>query len=276
MSPDGNGGIFSALRKTRVLQHMKHHGIQHVHVYCVDNVLVRVADPVFLGYCYSKRAECGHKVVAKRSPDEPVGILCKRRDSTVVVLEYSELEAGLGSQRDAQGRLVFRHANIANHYFTLDFLFRIQEKLDASLEYHLALKKIPYYDEASQTTRTPTAPNGYKLERFIFDVFPLAHSIAVLEVSREWEFSPLKNAPGSSTDSPETCCRDLYRCNARYLTLAGYDFADVDKRAVDPVVVVVIDLSPLVSYKGEGLSNLSGKRLRFPLVVRGSFDEVLG
>ena len=45
---------------------------------------------------------------------------------------------------------------------------------------------------------------GVKLELFIFDTFPLAASTALLEVRREEEFAPVKNAPGSATDSPDT------------------------------------------------------------------------
>jgi UDP-N-acetylglucosamine pyrophosphorylase len=54
------------------------------------------------------------------------------------------------------------------------------------------------------TGESPTAPNGCKLESFIFDVFPLADSMAVLEVAREDAFAPVKNGPGAASDSPET------------------------------------------------------------------------
>lgn len=45
---------------------------------------------------------------------------------------------------------------------------------------------------------------GVKLELFIFDTFPLAASTALLEVARDEQFAPVKNAPGSATDSPDT------------------------------------------------------------------------
>jgi UDP-N-acetylglucosamine/UDP-N-acetylgalactosamine diphosphorylase len=50
-SPNGNGGLYSAMAETGVLQDMQSRGIAHVFVFSVDNVLVQVADPEFVGFC---------------------------------------------------------------------------------------------------------------------------------------------------------------------------------------------------------------------------------
>jgi UDP-N-acetylglucosamine/UDP-N-acetylgalactosamine diphosphorylase len=67
----------------------------------------------------------------------------------------------------------------------------------------------------------PTKPNGMKLEMFIFDVFPYTQNFSVLEVARNEEFSPLKNAPGTGSDDPETSRRDLLAQHKRFLEKAG-------------------------------------------------------
>lgn len=254
VAPDGNGGLYAALRSPissdtthTVLSDLSDRGVLYVHAYCVDNCLVKVADPVFLGYCINKQADCAAKVVPKTAPTESVGVVARRGDKFSVV-EYSEITKEQAELRNPETKeLMFNAANIANHFYTTAFL-RSVESFEDDLAFHIARKKIPYVDNEG-TVIKPSKPNGMKLELFIFDVFPFTKRFAVLEVARNEEFSPLKNAPGTGSDDPGTSCRDLLAQHRRFLEKVG---AKVEEG-------VEIELSPLVSYAGEGLQAVEGK-----------------
>ncbi|KAI9273588.1 nucleotide-diphospho-sugar transferase [Sporodiniella umbellata] len=266
MAPDGNGGIYAAVVNKGVIQSLKERGILYTHCYCVDNCLARVADPVFIGHSVSKGTDCGVKVVSKASPEEPVGVVCVR-DGKYGVVEYSEISQEVSERRQEDGSLQFGAANIANHFFSTAFLERVPQFAD-QLEYHIAKKKIKYVDEHGQTI-TPKSNSGMKLECFVFDVFSFAENFSVLEVDRKEEFSPLKNAPGSGADCPETSRRDIVAQHVRFIEAAGGKVAgDNDYEHLG------FELSPWVSYSGEGLMEyVSGKTLQ-PTIIETKQDLI--
>lgn len=256
VAPDGNGGLYAATRAPlfpknkshTVLTDLAKRGVLYVHAYCVDNCLVRVADPVFLGYCIEKQADCAAKVVPKSHPTESVGVVA-RRGNKFSVVEYSEISQEQAERRDPDtGELSFRAGNIANHFYTTEYLNQV-EKFEEQLAFHIARKKIPHTDLDSGKFVKPTKPNGMKLELFVFDVLPFTERFTVLQVIRNEEFSPLKNAPGTGSDDPETSRRDLLAQHRRFLEKAGAKVKDS----------VEIEISPLVSYAGEGLESIKGK-----------------
>lgn len=120
---DGNGGLYRALKTRGVLNEMAKRGIKYVHVYGVDNILVRLGDPVFVGFCLDKQADCAAKVVKKTVPTEAVGVICKVGNCFQVV-EYSEIseQTARRTKENQKEELVFNAGNICNHFFTFDFL----------------------------------------------------------------------------------------------------------------------------------------------------------
>ncbi|KAI8904842.1 nucleotide-diphospho-sugar transferase, partial [Gorgonomyces haynaldii] len=265
LSPDGNGGIYAALRKEGVIDDLEKRGIPYVHCYCVDNCLVKVGDPVFIGYCVEKNADCGAKSVPKVSPTESVGVICLRNNKFAVV-EYSEIDPKLAEQRKPDGTLVYNAANIANHFYTTAFLKKIEE-FESKLEYHIAKKKITHVDAQGKTVK-PNEANGIKLELFIFDVFPFTERMAVLEVARKDEFSPLKNAPGSKDgDSPETSRHDIMAQHVRFVQAHGGVVASTPGYDTPQ-----FEISPLVTYDGEGLEKLNGVTIPTPKLISSQAD----
>lgn len=178
---------------------MNKRGIRHVHAYCVDNCLVKVADPAFIGFAASKDVDIATKVVRKRNAKESVGLIIQKNGKPDVV-EYSEIDAETAEAKDQHNSelLKFRAANIVNHYYSYRFLESIPEWAK-KLPHHVAKKKIPHTDLESGGTVKPDKPNGIKLEQFVFDCFPFLpmDKFACMEVRREDEFSPLKNAKGT-------------------------------------------------------------------------------
>ncbi|KAF9981901.1 UDP-N-acetylglucosamine pyrophosphorylase [Mortierella antarctica] len=273
VAPDGNGGVYAALRETGVLADMASRKVEYLHAYCVDNCLVRVADPVFIGYCVQKNADCGAKVVRKKSWDEPVGVVCLR-NSAFNVVEYSEIDEEVAQRRNARnGQLAFGAGNIANHFYTLDFLNKVaSESFEGGLEYHIARKKIKCIDFSTGEVAAPLKVNGMKLEMFVFDVFPFTKRMAVFEVDRLDEFSPLKNAPGSGQDCPETSRRDILQQHVRFIENAGGEV--VVGETDEPLEgAPTLEISPLVTYSGEGLKAIvAGKNIKTPVTIASLED----
>ncbi|POW11219.1 hypothetical protein PSTT_05397 [Puccinia striiformis] len=210
-------------------------GIEHIHAYCVDNCLVKVADPIFMGYCIDKQTLCGVKVVRKSQPTESVGVIA-RKNKLWSVVEYSEMDESVASSIDSQsGQLKFNSANIANHFYSYKFLESIKSFED-KLSYHIANKKIPHIDLKTKELIKPSKPNGIKLELFIFDVFPFVESLTLLEVDRKEE--------------PVDVICWLNRN-------VGSNLRVVNSRNPD----IELELSPIVSYAGEGLEILNGKTI---------------
>ncbi|PNY22444.1 UDP-N-acetylglucosamine pyrophosphorylase [Tolypocladium capitatum] len=259
VAPDGNGGIYQALILSGVLDDMRKRGIQHIHAYCVDNCLVKVADPVFIGFSASLDVDIATKVVRKRNATESVGLILSKNGKPDVV-EYSEIDRATAEAEDPKhaGVLKFRAANIVNHYYSFRFLESIPQWAH-KLPHHVAHKKIPTIDLASGQAVKPESPNGIKLEQFVFDVFPMLSldKFACMEVRREDEFSPLKNARGKGEDDPDTSKRDVMAQGQRWAQEAGATVVGEGG----------VEVSPLISYGGEGLEKLKGTSITAPAVL---------
>lgn len=224
LAPDGHGGCLYAMARRdsaddrTALDWLDAQGADTVFYYQVDNPMVHVADPWFLGLHEQARSQVSFKVVAKVEPAEKVGVVCVLPDGRKGVIEYSDLPKALAEKRDAAGRLAFRAGSIAVHIFRTDFLKQLTTG-NTRLPFHKAVKKVPYWDTEASVKVEPAEPNAVKFEAFIFDTLPMAERSLIVEADRTAEFEPLKNATGP--DSPETVRAALTRTAAATLESFG-------------------------------------------------------
>jgi UDP-N-acetylglucosamine/UDP-N-acetylgalactosamine diphosphorylase len=217
--PNGHGGTLTALAETGLLADLKARGVRHVFYFQVDNPLVKVCDPGFVGRHVLANAEASSKVVVKEQPGEKVGILAAI-DGRCGIIEYSDLPADMAAEREPDGRLRFRAGSPAIHLFSVPFLERVTAR-GTGLAFHLARKKVPYYDPATGQQVEPEKENALKFELFVFDALPMADRWLAVETPRAEEFAPLKNATGP--DSPETVRAAISALHAGWLERCGVE-----------------------------------------------------
>ncbi len=199
---DGHGGTFESIIKNNILEDMKKRNIEWVFISGIDNPLVKMVDPLFIGLAKERNVLVAGKSLVKTCPEEKVGVFCKRNGRPSVI-EYTEISKEMSEQTNENGELLYGEAHILTNMFNIKALEQIGEN---KLPYHSALKKAEYLNEKGEIVK-PDVPNAYKFESFIFDAFERLDNMMIMRVKREEEFAPVKNATG--VDSPETA-RQLY------------------------------------------------------------------
>lgn len=235
VNPDGHGGCLWALCNRGALEDMRARGIKYLSYFQVDNPLVKIIDPVFIGFHAQAQAQMSSKILDKAYPEEKVGHICIAQGETTVI-EYCDMSDAEMHAKTADGKLKFWAGSIAIHIVSTDFVAEIGGQ--ARLPWHVAQKKISFVNEDGQLVK-PEKNNGIKFETFVFDALPMTNASVTLEVAREEEFAPVKNAEG--VDSPASCRQLLTNKAGRWLEAAGRSVP----RTEDGNVSINIEVSPL-------------------------------
>jgi len=252
-NPNGHGGTLNALKDCGGLDRMRSAGVEVFFYFQVDNLLVKIADPEFIGRHMLEGAEMSSKIVHKTYPEEKVGVI-GMVNGRLGVIEYSDLGEDEMFATGPDGGLRFDAGNIAIHLLGREF---IEHEVEGGgrLPFHRALKKISHLDPAGRLVH-PESPNGIKFECFIFDALNHAARSVTMEVRRAEEFAPIKNREGQ--DSPATA-RSLYlNLCAEWLESAGLPVPRTPAGEVDGE----IEISPLFALDPEELAGKLSERIK--------------
>ena len=246
LAPNGHGGTLLALRRSGALDRMRNAGVEYISYFQIDNPLVPVIDPLFLGLHHLENSEMSARMLAKTGPNEKLGNFCVS-GKRMQIIEYSDMPQKLAEERDSSGKLRFIAGSPAIHIIGRSFVERLTEHGKLSLPWHRADKKVSFINAAGGLVK-PDTPNAVKLESFIFDALPLASKALVLEACREEQFAPTKNPTG--VDSVESCRAMLVTRDARRLEAAGLAIPRKTNGQAD----CLVELSPLLAVDDEDAS----------------------
>ncbi len=235
-NPDGHGGSLTALCQSGTLDTLLAEGIEVLSYFQVDNPLVRIIDPVFIGFHILNNAEISSKALKKAYPEEKIGVFVKFSNGRIGVVEYSDLPLEKQYQKDDHGNLRYIAGSIAIHLFNTRFIESIT-KGKITLPYHVAKKSIPQYTKDGKKNIT-----GFKFEKFVFDALPLTQRNFILETIREEEFAPVKNKTG--IDSVETAQELMINLHKMWLR---------KKNIFIPEVVEKVEISPLFAVEPDDI-----------------------
>ena len=249
LSPNGHGGSVRVMQESR--DTFERYGTKYLFYHQVDNPLVAMADPVFLGYHILRDSQFSSKAVAKTDPSEKVGLFCVDGGVTRVV-EYTEIGEHEANLRDEDGQLTFRAGNIAVHVISTDFVAPDDSAEPFVMPYHVARKAVNFLRDGELVEGT--SPNSVRFESFIFDILPRSRNPVILEADRAREFAPVKNADGN--DSATTSRAALIAQWAEWLEAAGVEIP----RGEDGAPLHPIEISPLVADSAEQLAEAIADR----------------
>lgn len=191
LASNGNGNLFSSLKKNHILDDMTNHNLKWLFVGGVDNVLLNPVDPVFIGLTIYSGNLVSSKTLFKEIPDDISWIFAKKNGRPSIV-DCENFASELSHIQDDKGNYLYREKNMLAHLFHINALYTMQ---NINMPYHRAFRKSPFVNDEGMK-QVPESPNIYKFEQFVFDAFSHFDSITLFRVNSNEEFAPIKNFNG--------------------------------------------------------------------------------
>jgi len=237
----------------------------------------------------------GLKVVERLDGDEELGLLvqCRGESSEVAgrgrapegdptkarVIRYADLPWEIKNGRAGAGStgLMYRHANACQFVFTTSTLNNLCQRND--IRHHWVPISGPYVDWRHGGLRRSPAPpqkGSVRLQRCLADAVEAVASAGGYLVQRYSEFAPMKGSQGRNSISKAVCT--LSRAHQRWiLDAAGPGFPGFwGDTLADESQERLCEVSPLVSYDGEGLGGafVPGSKLELPLHLEARHEAL--
>lgn len=149
--PGGTGEVFAALARSGALEQMRDRGVESLSVLGTENVLARVCDPVFVGFCREHEIDCACKTVRRNAVDEDLELFCVRqRPVSSQYADVEEVACGILPEEAPSRLLVSRNDGdlrytgcINAYYFTVRY---IEEIMGRPCVPHRVQRVVPYLD----------------------------------------------------------------------------------------------------------------------------------
>ena len=191
------------MKKNGIINDMKQKNIEWIFFSGIDNVILDIVDPLFIGLTISNKMLIASKTLFKQDYSSKDWVFV-RKNGKPAIIDCNYLSEAMKIKSDSNGKYLFREINILAHLFHISAIDKI---CDVSLPYHRAFKKNDFINEEGMK-QIPEKPNSYKFETFIFDAFSLFDDMLLLRVEADDEFAPIKDFTGPH--NPEVA-KELYK-----------------------------------------------------------------
>lgn len=229
--PDGNAASLKFFVKSGIWQNWYQQGVRYLNYVHIDNPLADPFDAELTGFHDRQQSDIILKCIAREDPMEKVGIIGKL-GNTVKVIEYSEITPEERDARDENGTLRHVCCNISINSFHMDFVKKVAEEIYDLLPFHKAWKAVKHVTDEGGTVLADK-PMAWKFEKFIFDVFPFAHSVSALLYPRSECFAPLKNVNGTDSINDVQVALQAYD-RVVFENISGMPITKLESFELDP------------------------------------------